>query len=86
VSGEHVIYDRGNWRITYAAVLIAAVFILSGLVLTACFVLLLRPADDRVEQAAIALATAVVTAWITAVSSRVVQAHIRSDEAETSSR
>ena len=71
---EGVIYDRGNWRLTYAAVLIAAVFLLSGLVLSACFVLLLRPADDRVEQAAIALATSVVTAWITAISSRVIQA------------
>lgn len=62
---EPPVLHIGGLVISVATLQLGIAFVLSLLVLIGCFWVMLAPTDERSEQAAIALSTSVVTAWIT---------------------
>lgn len=63
--GERPVLHIGGLVVTMQVVELFAAFVISVLVLIGCFWVILAPTDDRTEQGALAIATAVVTAWVT---------------------
>lgn len=68
-----ILHIGGLW-VTMEVIQLAAAFVISILVLIGCFWVILAPTDDRTEQGALAIATAVVTAWVTKFAGQVFSA------------